>query len=193
MSRAADILANITFWSGLIASSGASFYLGFHYTHSATANVPVKQPVSAPTASPAVKASGTPPATAAPTPSPSLIPGPIPVATRPPAPSRTEAPVPESDLDDFQAPPTIRGGGVTEVGGPAGEGTLVYRVQVGAFDTREGAQRQVETLQSQGLNAVVVWDGGSYRAQLGAFSDRARAFYVADEINARGFAVTVRR
>jgi cell division protein FtsN len=79
------------------------------------------------------------------------------------------------------------------VGGPASEGALVYRVQVGAFDTREGAQRQVETLQAQGLNAVVVWDGGSYRAQLGAFSDRARALFVADEINARGFAVTVRR
>ena len=187
MSRTTDTLANITFWSALLASSGASFYLGFHYTHSATANVPVKQPVAAPPVAPSVKPPPTARPTATPVPSPSLIPGPIPV------PAATEAPLSASEVDNFRTPPPIRGEGVTEVGGPASEGALVYRVQVGAFDTREGAQRQVETLQAQGLNAVVVWDGGSYRAQLGAFSDRARALFVADEINARGFAVTVRR
>jgi cell division protein FtsN len=81
---------------------------------------------------------------------------------------------------------------VQVAGSPGEPDGAVYRVHVGAFDTREGAQRQVEALQASGLNAVVVWDGGSYRAQLGAFSDRERAFSVADEITARGFPVTVR-
>ena len=65
-------------------------------------------------------------------------------------------------------------------------------MQVGAFDSREAAQSQVDDLQTQGINAVVVWDGGSYRAQLGAFKDRARALSVADEVNVRGYAVTIR-
>jgi len=68
----------------------------------------------------------------------------------------------------------------------------MYRVQVGAFDSRETAQKQVDDLQTQGINAVVVWDGGSYRAQLGAFNDRARALSVADKVNIRGYAVTIR-
>ncbi|MEB3284265.1 MAG: SPOR domain-containing protein [Candidatus Sericytochromatia bacterium] len=183
MSSVTDVLANLAFWSVLLISSGGAFYAGFYYTHSATANVPVKQPVpptvsqrperNPPPASPVATSGG-------------LLPGPETVNLSPTqAPTATPAP---ADTDVFQT----EAGGITEAG--ATEGTnLVYRVQVGAFDTREGAQRQVETLQAQGLNAVVVWDGGSYRAQLGAFTDRNRAFYVAQEINARGFAVTVRR
>jgi cell division protein FtsN len=187
MSKVTDVLANLAFWSVLLISSGGAFYAGFYYTHSATANVPVKQPVP-PTASQPPERTP-PPATPQASPVPTsggLLPGPETVNVSPTqAPTSTPAP---DDTDEFQT----EAGGITEAG--ATEGTnLVYRVQVGAFDTREGAQRQVETLQAQGLNAVVVWDGGSYRAQLGAFTDRNRAFYVAQEINARGFAVTVRR
>lgn len=193
MSKTTDTLANVTFWSVLLVSSGASFYAGFYYTHSATANVPVKQPVHPIPVTPVRRPTEKPSPQPTPQPSPSLIPGPIPVSVPPEAAVPEPTLLPEADEAGFQTPPPIRSGGVTEEGGAPGEGNLVYRVQVGAFDTREGAQRQVEMLQAQGLNAVVVWDGGSYRAQLGAFSDRTRAFYVADEINARGFAVTVRR
>jgi cell division septation protein DedD len=68
----------------------------------------------------------------------------------------------------------------------------VYRVQVGGFDDRETAQKQVEELQSAGINAVVVYDEGKYHAQLGAFTDRGRALSVADEVNIRGYSVTIR-
>ena len=43
-----------------------------------------------------------------------------------------------------------------------------------------------------GINAVVIYDQGRYHAQLGAFSDRARAISVADEVNQRGYSVTIR-
>jgi len=68
----------------------------------------------------------------------------------------------------------------------------IYRVQVGAFDSREAATRQVEELHGAGINAVVVYDGGAYHAQLGAYRDRAAAIAVADEVNTRGYSVTIR-
>ncbi|MEB3224066.1 MAG: SPOR domain-containing protein [Candidatus Sericytochromatia bacterium] len=194
MARGADLLANMTYWTALVLASAAAFTAGFHYTHGATANVPVKQPVSlgeSPSPLPAV--------TPRPTPSPTPTPAPGPIGT--PAGSlqvAPPAPPPPGDQWDatqaeagFATAPPLRSPVENAAAGTPSGGT-VYRVQVGAFDTREGAQRQVEALQATGLNAVVVWDGGSFRAQLGAFTDRGRAFSVADEISVRGFPVTVR-
>ena len=73
-----------------------------------------------------------------------------------------------------------------------GPQSTLYRVQVGAFDAREDAEALVQTLQSQGVHALVVYDEGSYRAQLGVFSTKERAVTRAGEINARGYSVTVR-
>jgi cell division septation protein DedD len=193
MARGTDLVANLTYWTALVLASAGAFTAGFHYTHGATANVPVKQPVGiGETPSPLP----TPASVPAPTPTPTQAPGPIgtpagalPVQVATPAP-----PPPGDDFDETQAeagfstPPPLR----APVQAAEGGGSSVYRVHVGAFDTREGAQRQVEALQANGLNAVVVWDGGSYRAQLGAFSDRERAYSVADEVTVRGFPVTVR-
>lgn len=182
MADRRDILSSVVFWLALLAASGGAFSAGFYYTHGATANVPVKKPED----NAAVPLPTMRPAKPVPTPTPTLAPGPIlyslapsatpeALATATPFAVATETPVPAPS--DAPATPA----------GPA-----MYRVQVGAFDSRETAQKQVDDLQTQGINAVVVWDGGSYRAQLGAFQDRARALSVADEVNIRGYAVTIR-
>ncbi|MEB3195757.1 MAG: SPOR domain-containing protein [Candidatus Sericytochromatia bacterium] len=205
MGNAADILASATYWTILTVSCGGAFFAGFHYTQGATSNVPVKQPVMLgqrqptpiPVATPIITTTSTPKPSPKPSPkptaTPTLVPGPIPVSLPPEQTAFSEGVPPGGSQEAFQAPSGDRTLPPADNPGDAGGAATVYRVQVGAFDTREGAQRQVEALQAQGINAVVVWDGGSYRAQLGAFSDRARAFFVADEINARGFPVTVRR
>ncbi len=187
MSKRRDILMSALFWSALVVASGAAFSAGFYYTHGATANVPVKQPVRTtqhpmPTPRGSVKPS--------PSATPTLAPGPIPVSLAPASPTpdafATPTPAAFASIAESSDP------GVDPAAEASPAGAPTYRVQVGAFDSRETAQKQVEDLQTQGINAVVVWDGGSYRAQLGAFKDRARALSVADEVNNRGYAVTIR-
>lgn len=187
MSKRRDVLMSALFWSALLVASGGAFSAGFYYTHGATANVPVKQPVQTsqrplPTPRGSVKPS--------PSATPTLAPGPILVSLAPPSPTpevlATQTPDPFAGTA-ASPPPDAE---PSAAASPAA--AVTYRVQVGAFDSRESAQQQVEDLQTQGINAVVVWDGGSYRAQLGAFKDRARALSVADEVNTRGYAVTIR-
>jgi cell division protein FtsN len=185
MAKRRDVLMGLLFWSAMLAASAGAFTAGFYYTHGATANVPVKQPVQT-----GDLVRPTPRSTARPTPAatPTLAPGPIPVSFAP----ATAAP----DVYASPAADPLAAASVAPVATPAPAtpppAAATYRVQVGGFDSREAAQRQVDDLQTQGINAVVVWDGGSYRAQLGAFKDRARALSVADEVNIRGYAVTIR-
>jgi cell division protein FtsN len=180
MADRRDILSSVAFWLALLAASGGAFSAGFYYTHSATANVPVKQPqVNAELPTPK-------PAKPSPTATPTLAPGPIVYSLAPSATPTvlvTATPVSLATETPAATPSDVP---------PTPVGPAMYRVQVGAFDSRETAQKQVDDLQTQGINAVVVWDGGSYRAQLGAFNDRARALSVADEVNIRGYAVTIR-
>lgn len=185
------------FWLVLLGLSAGAFTVGFHYTYGATANVntktpgadelaakpPVAKPAepvkpiakASPTQAPGLvamssaepsEASPSPKPTAKPSPSPAMV-GIIPVSTPQPTPTPRRAP---------DAPPKPE----------------VYRVQVGGFEDRETAQKQVEELQGAGINAVVVYDEGKYHAQLGAFTDRTRALSVADEVNIRGYSVTIR-
>ncbi|MEB3328429.1 MAG: SPOR domain-containing protein [Candidatus Sericytochromatia bacterium] len=190
MARGTELLASVGYWTILVLASAGAFTAGFHYTHEATANVPVKLPGGIGDAP-----SPRPPRAPMPSLTPAVSPSPQGLTLgAPSAEVATPAPPPGDDLDETQAeagsslPPQAR----APVQSGDNGSSAVYRVHVGAFDTREGAQRQVEALQASGLNAVVVWDGGSYRAQLGAFAERERAFSVAHEVTARGFPVTVR-
>jgi cell division protein FtsN len=205
-------LSNVVFWLVLVGASGGAFAAGFWYTYGATVNVSTKAPgeqpnlaakaVITPAPDPTPGAGGSPASQA----SPSEAPGPLPVASAagltdgqsgqvvqtsatptPMAPERTFEPIdptPSPAQHPFSRPTAAP---VSQQGG-----SEIYRVQVGPFDSRETAQKQVDELQTAGINAVVVYDGGRYQAQLGAFVDRAKAIAVADEVNTRGYSVTIR-
>ncbi len=99
-------------------------------------------------------------------------------------------PIPRASSPRFAPtePPASPGG----VEPSRGQQSTLYRVQVGAFEAREDAESLIQTLQSQGVRALVVYDEGAYRAQLGVFSTKERAVARAGEINARGYSVRVR-
>ncbi len=70
--------------------------------------------------------------------------------------------------------------------------TQLYRVQVGAFSTRENAQRVVDQLKSAGYEAVITSEN-PFRVQSGAFSALENAERYALELRGEGFEVTVVR
>lgn len=193
MAMRGSLVGTIFFWIFVLGASSGAFVAGFYYTFGATVDVHTKSPIAETTPKPgSVHLPGVKPS---PTATPTLAPGPLPITT----PSATMAPprgtptpmamggFPQPSLAPTATPAPVRT--------PAPAATSkeeIYRVQVGAFDSREAAQKQVEELQTVGINAVVVYDGGAYHAQLGAFSDRARAISVADEVNTRGYSVTIR-
>jgi cell division protein FtsN len=192
VSKHGSLIGNIFFWTVLLAASAGAFAVGFWYTFGATVNVNTKSPVAETTAKPgAIRSPGL---AAKPTATPTLAPGPLPVpselASTLPSARPAGTPTPMAVLGAVPSPARVQ---------PTAEPTPVptkkeeiYRVQVGAFDSRESAQRQVDELHGVGINAVVVYDGGAYHAQLGAYRDRAAAISVADEVNNRGYSVTIR-
>lgn len=172
---------NLFFWLFLVGASGGAFGAGFWYTYGATANVNVRSPNQD-----KLKIAASPIA-AAPTAKPAATPVPGPLDMPSLAPTATPQPVRETA--QRRVPAFVEPGTPQPVATPQSE---IFRVQVGPFDDRLAAEQQVQELQGSGINAVVVYDQGRYHAQLGAFSDRARAISVADEVNQRGYSVTIR-
>ncbi|MDB5100051.1 MAG: hypothetical protein JWM80_4472 [Cyanobacteria bacterium RYN_339] len=195
MSKRGSLIGNIFFWLFLLVASGGAFAAGFWYTFGATLNVNTKSPVAESTAKPgAIRSPGE---AAKPTATPTLAPGPLPVPSMTATPAGA-TPTPMAVLGAVPSPgrasatpAPARTAAPTPVPAPTKK-EEIYRVQVGAFDSRESAQRQVDELHGVGINAVVVYDGGAYHAQLGAYRDRAAAISVADEVNTRGYSVTIR-
>ena len=195
MSKTASILGNIFFWLVVLGASAGAFAVGFYYTFGMTVDVHTKSPVAASTPKPgAIHNLPSPKAKA----SPSLAPGPLPVSSVAAVPTKgpNSTPTPMAQLGMADPSPmateTPRARPTRAAATPAAPKEEIYRVQVGAFDSRESAQKQVDELQTVGINAVVVYDAGAYHAQLGAFGDRARAIAVADDVNTRGYSVTIR-
>lgn len=199
MSKQGSLIGNIAFWLLVLSASAGAFAAGFFFTFGATLDVHTKTPAA--DSAPKLGAFKSPLAMAvkpSPTATP-VVPGPLPVTSLAPTPApRKATPTPMAmigGIDEPSATPYRTRPTATPVPMRTPAPTPkeeIYRVQVGAFDSRESAQKQVDELQQVGINAVVVYDGGSYHAQLGAFSDRARAISVADEVNTRGYSVTIR-
>ena len=187
-------IGNVFFWLVLFGASAGAFGGGFWYTYGATVNVNTKDPSAQkvavkPKPSAAAKA---PAARPSPTAEPGLVAMPSTAPTPTPKPLATPTPamvVHAPTLAPVERVSTPAPRRIVPTPVPQVE---IYRVQVGGFGDREMAQRQVEELQGAGINAVVVYDEGKYHAQLGAFTDRARALSVADEVNIRGYSVTIR-
>jgi N-acetylmuramoyl-L-alanine amidase len=79
----------------------------------------------------------------------------------------------------------------TPAAAPTGEG--LYRVQIGAFSSRENADERVAALGADGFSAYVVRDGRLFKVRVGAFRDRARAEELAQRLRAKGYDVIIVR
>lgn len=66
-------------------------------------------------------------------------------------------------------------------------GQGVYRVQIGAFRTRENAEELAERAIASGFQTYVYQDEGLFKVQIGAFADRSRAEELASRAEREGF------
>ncbi|MGE5587819.1 MAG: SPOR domain-containing protein [Clostridia bacterium] len=73
---------------------------------------------------------------------------------------------------------------------PVTAGQVLYRVQVGEFDDRTGAEALARELGGAGYPGFVT-GGAPYRVQVGAFAEKVNAERLAAEIEARGYSVVV--
>lgn len=62
-----------------------------------------------------------------------------------------------------------------------------YQVQVGAFRSRQYAQRLLEELQAKGLPAFLVWDDGLFKVRVGAFENMDNAVAMEQRVRALGY------
>src|SRR5690606_23399630 len=85
----------------------------------------------------------------------------VPVAPRVPAAPSQPEPVAEAPAPPREAPAAVSPAAPSS--GESGETPRIYRVQVGAFRQREGAQRMVEALGDAGYEAIIVPAGDFYR------------------------------
>jgi DedD protein len=112
-------------------------------------------------------------------------------ATPPAAP-----PTPPDEVPPITPPGVARGEVVEDVPQPpptppvSSDGWLV---QVGAYRSREGADRVVRELTAKGHKAYVLAAGGLNRVRVGPFADRAAADAAAAEIRRMGHNPTVQK
>ncbi|MGE5573743.1 MAG: SPOR domain-containing protein [Bacillota bacterium] len=74
----------------------------------------------------------------------------------------------------------------------AAPGEILYRVQVGEFDDRTGAETLARELSGAGYPGFVT-SAAPYRVQVGAFADKANADSLVAELEAKGYTVVVMR
>ncbi len=74
--------------------------------------------------------------------------------------------------------------GTTSTGGS--QATVLYRVQVGAFSSRERAEALAEKLKGEGYS-VFVTTTSPYKVQVGAFANRNNAAALSKELNEKGY------
>ncbi|MBM3268316.1 MAG: SPOR domain-containing protein [Candidatus Sericytochromatia bacterium] len=183
------------YWSTFILCAGGSFAAGFWFTYSYTSQVGTRGLTTAVAPQPGTLIT---PIPAMATPEPFATPADLfasePTPTPIPLPTervRTPTPEPQAVLTTpepaYEEPPPE----VADTPEPA-PAEDVYRVQVGSYESRDAAEQMVQELLSAGIQAVVVYDSTKYHAQVGAFSSKERALAVADEVNAKGYSVTIR-
>lgn len=75
----------------------------------------------------------------------------------------------------------------TAAGAEATPAATLYRVQAGAFASRENAESRAEALRASGFSPYIVQEGGLFKVRVGAFRDRALAEQLADRLRAAGY------
>lgn len=69
----------------------------------------------------------------------------------------------------------------------ATEEETIYRVQVGAFKAKAGAEDMLSQVKRAGFDAFIIKAGGFYKVQLGAFKIKANADTLCRKVEASGF------
>ncbi|MDI7246297.1 MAG: SPOR domain-containing protein [Bacillota bacterium] len=110
------------------------------------------------------------------------------------SPAKPGVPVPRGTSDEVQGSGvTVPYPGEESAQAPAAPpGQFLYRVQVGEFDDRTGAETLAHELAGAGY-AGFVTGGAPYRVQVGAFAEKANADRLAAELEAKGYTVVVMR
>jgi DedD protein len=124
------------------------------------------------------------------------LPEPRPIATPAPprpAPARPRVRERVSPPAPAPAPATPR----TRVDSPAPTQSVVsgpvFRVQVGAFRSRENAEFLVEKLQRDGFRPYINFVAGMHRVRIGPFTNRADADQAAEDLRAKDYEAFVMR
>lgn len=80
-------------------------------------------------------------------------------------------------------------GGESSTGnqGNSASGTVLYRVQVGAYGVKANAEKTLEALKSKGYDTMLVQVGNLYKVQVGAYSKKENADNMAAKLKADGF------
>jgi len=126
---------------------------------------------------------------------PSPVRPPVPAKVSRPEPTKVSRPVPANVSRPAPAPvsprTTVASSGRTE---PAGDlNTAVFRVQVGAFRSRENAEVLVRRLQDDGFQPYINYVAGMHRVRIGPFSDRGDAEQLVEALRAKNYDVFVTR
>src|SRR5438876_980204 len=82
-------------------------------------------------------------------------------------------------------------GPATSPAKPGRETGVLYRVQVGAYISRENAEARAAKLREEGFDAYVTQSGTLYKVQVGAFAIRENAERLAAQLKAAGYEVLI--
>jgi len=108
------------------------------------------------------------------------------------APASPETITPTPKPPDTTAPPEEPAAGpATPPGKPGRETGVLYRVQVGAYISRENAEARAAKLREEGFDAYVTQSGTLYKVQVGAFAIRENAERLAAQLKAAGYEVLI--
>ncbi len=139
-----------------------------------------------PEAPPTVRPSPAGPGAPAASPQPTAVPATPPQATPGPA-ATSAAPATPAESPTSQRTPGVSG---TREAAP-GQQAVLYKVQVGAFSTRENAEEREAALRRDGFSPYLVIERGLYKVRVGAFRNRATAEELAERVRARGYEVVI--
>lgn len=70
---------------------------------------------------------------------------------------------------------------------------ITFKVRVGAFDSRNDAEKKAKDIESLGYNVLIVDEPEGSYVQVGAFKENDKAVSLAEEISQKGFSVSIRQ
>lgn len=71
------------------------------------------------------------------------------------------------------------------------EDPVYYRVQTGAFQNRENADRMLYQLLDKGYPAFLIYEGGLYKVQVGAFMQLGNAINMEQKLRDDGYTTLI--
>ncbi len=70
---------------------------------------------------------------------------------------------------------------------PEPEGDVLYRVQTGAFSSKQNAENLAQKLEKDGYDTYMVMADGLYKVQAGAFANKSNAKALSAELESKGY------